>query len=354
MSTFFKFTFFVIWTIISLSCERHASSIEPNNKEPIVIQDAFSALPNSPGEEIWAMAVSPDGVLYAGVRDGLVRSFNNGTSWENIYSSGIPNVIYVSPTDSMILLSLAGSFITTTVFSLDTGKSWKHPSEPPQSSIGRYLSLPTGEILAGGYFHDESSGGIFISHDKGETWQRHPVLSSGLSVSSFALNSSSQVFALIIFSFPAYIPAIYRSQDHGQSWSEIAKFDTLRVFDLLINSHDNFIISSDKGLFVSQDEAQNWELLDPGFHNVFINDIVLDSEENLVMSVYDREDDTMKVLLIPSSATVWYSLEGLRLPTTGYYDVSILIDRANYIYLFSVKSPIYKSKYSIETILSLN
>lgn len=195
MNSFIKFNLSFL-LILYFSCQ-HTIPISPESQEPIVIQDFWAPLQNSPANRIFSFARDSKGRFYAGTSNGLFRSFDNGNIWENIHSS-TPIAIYVSPIDGTILLSLSGSFTTSTVYSIDNGKSWRRPSQPLSGSIGRYLSLPTGEILAGGYFHDESSGGIFISSDRGDTWEQSTLglWLSVLSLRRFETNSMHKILFL--------------------------------------------------------------------------------------------------------------------------------------------------------------
>ena len=336
-----------------ITCKKNNNPIEVENKNPIVVSDSWSLLPNSPGNPVWAMFITSDGVLYAGIKGGLVRSFDNGLNWEQVYSSGTPSSIYVSPYDSMIILSLTGTFNTTIVYSNDNGLTWKQPIEQPKnSSITNYLSLPSGEILAGGHVHDESSGGIFISEDKCVTWNRVPDFVNGPSVLSFALNSENNIYAAIGFGFPSYTTAIYCSKDKGQSWLQIMKPDSLIINNMVITRNDALIISTDKNIFLSESNTDNWKPLLPAIYDVFIESLVLDSNENIFVSFFDREDAIYKVFLFSELNQNWYSIEGSNLPTSGNY-FRTFVGKDRHIILYTFDNGIYITKQSIDSILKL-
>ena len=337
----------------SIACKKITTPIEAENKSPIIVSDSWSVLPGSPGNPIWAMSISSEGVFYAGIKGGLVRSFDNGLTWEQIYSAGTPNVIYVSPYDSMIILSLTGTFITTTVYSTDNGLTWEQSIEQPKySSINHYLSLPSGEILAGGFVHDESSGGMFISKNKCATWKRIPDLEDSPSVWSFALNSENDVYAVISSGFSASTTSIYCSKDEGESWSKILIPDSLVAYNLVINKRNELIISTNKNIFISESSKDNWKSLFPSYHDGSVESLGFDSNDNLIVSFSDREDKTTKVLLFSGLSDNWYSIEGLNFTTS--YDNTALVGKDHYIYLYTFENGIYKTTQSIDEIFRIN
>ena len=345
---------FPILVFSSIVCKKNTNPIEVENESPIIVSDSWSLLPNPPGNPIWSMSVSTDGIFYAGT-DGLVRSIDDGLSWEQIYSSGTPNVIYVSPYDGMIILSLSGPFRTTTIYSTDNGVTWEQSNEQPKSSsIGNYLSLPSGEILAGGWVHDESTGGIFISKDKGVGWKRVPDFVKEPNVVAFALNSANEVYAVIASGFLVYnTTAIYCSKDKGESWLQIPTPDSLIILNLVINKSDALIFSTNKSIFISESNTDNWKSLYPFIHNGYIESLGLDSNDNLLATFFDREDEMIKVLLFSQLSNNWYSIEGLNLPTSENH-ISTLIGRDHHIYLATFGSGIYKTRLSIDSILKQN
>ncbi len=348
------FPIFVFSSIVCTENTNPVKVVEVENKSPIIVSEGWSLLANSPGDYIWAMSVSTEGVFYIGVEGGLFRSFDNGLSWEQVYSSGTPLVIYISPYDSVIVLSLSGTFHTTTVYSTDKGQTWKESNEQPQgSSVHYYLSLPSGEILAGGWGGDESTGGIYISKDKCVSWKRVPDFVNGLSVLSFALNSANDVYAVISSSSLSNGTAIYCSKDKGQSWVQVRNTDSLAIYYLVININDALIFGNSKSIFISESNTDNWKSLDPSFHDGLIDDLGIDSNDNLLVTFFDVEDNMTKVLLYSELSNNWYSIEGSNLPETGY-PFSTLVGKDHHIYLATFGSGIYKTKLSIDEILKLN
>lgn len=359
----FRIFAFTIFVTLFLSCKKEENPLLPDiseNTNPIVIADSWSLFSTPPAVEIRAMSKSNDGILYSGIRDGirsgLVRSSDNGLSWEQIYKGGVPTSVYISPIDGMIILSLGGPFTTTTVYSKNNGVNWEYPIQQPRATVNSYLALPTGQILAGGTMHDESQGGVIISHDKGVTWEHDPILGKDLSVVSFALNSVNDVYTLVAHPMInnnrlTYFSVIYKSKDQGQTWLEISKFDTLSVYNLTIDKNDNLFINTNKGLFFSSENNLDWKSSKPLTHNEFIYEMLIDSEDNLVLTLFDFDNKKTTVLLLTASRDKWYSIDGLSLPSFEF-PISTLISNDNYIYLTTSNKGMFKTKFTINELLN--
>ncbi|MGE5861763.1 MAG: WD40/YVTN/BNR-like repeat-containing protein, partial [Ignavibacteria bacterium] len=223
---------------------------------------------------------------------------------------------------------------------------------PNSSSIRHYLALPTGELLAGGFVHDESSGGIFVSKDKGVTWKRVPDFVKEPSVLSFALNSANDIYALITFPFTCDSTVIYCSKDKGQSWFEVIKPDTVDIFNMLINRNNAFIINTAEGIFISEDRSSDWNLISPSSHDGIIISLGLDSDDNIYATFLGSGYKMTKVLVLSASTNTWYSIEGLNF--AAYDHISTLIGKDRHIYLTTFSSGVYKTKQSIDSIISTN
>lgn len=343
----------LILVCLLLTCKDYTIPVDPEIKDPVAVKDSWTLLPGSPGNPVWAMFLGEDGILYAGVEKGFVRSLDNGLSWELIYSSGTPNVIYVSPYDGEIILSLTGTFRSTTVYSIDNGKTWRPSVTQPGGSISLYLALPGGDLLAGGFVHDESAGGLFISKDKGVTWIRVPDLVKEPTVLSLTLNSANDVYAAIRSSVPGGKTEIFCSKDKAQTWSQVIKPDSLIINKLVINRNNSFIVSTDKNIFISENNEDKWKSLLSYPVNGYIQSLEIDSNDNLVTVFYDLKEKKLKVLLYSKLNDKWYSIDGLTYPISGC-DISAFIGKDHHIYLYTFDCGIYKTKQSIDTILKEN
>jgi len=122
---------------------------------------------------------------------------------------------------------------------------------------------------------------------------------------------------------------------------------------MVINRNDAFIINTAEGIFISEDITSGWNLISPSLHTGFITSLVLDSDDNLFATFHDEEDKMIKVLILSASTKIWYSIEGLNLPISEY-DISTLIGKDRHINLATFSSGIYKTKQSIDSIISTN
>lgn len=330
----------------SIVCKKDNHPVEAENTDPVIITDAWEKLPDPPGGMVWVMKAGDDGALYAGIESGLARSTDSGLSWEQVYSS-TPNVIYFSPYDGMIILSLTGSFNTTTCYSTDNGVTWKcSEKQPASSSISHYISLPEGELFAGGFIHDESSGGLFISSDKGVSWNRLPDIMQQPSVASLALNPANHVYALLTSGFSFSNASIYCSTDKGNSWSKIQKPDSLYVRDLVITRSNGLIVCNYKDILISEDNGENWRSLAFPDKDGMITDIEIDSDDNLLVT-FLGPDNTTKVFLYSGVRKKWYIIEGIK--SSSYERMSTIVGKDRHIYLATFDEGVYKTRQSIDS-----
>jgi len=269
------------------------------------------------GGVITALAVAPSErrVVYAGTREGLVfRSKDQGSHWE-LAGNGIPSAavrdLEVDPEDSSIVYAAAcrvdveppgivGSLFKT----LDGGKSWTaidtglsecdvrrlaidpaHPSTLFAATMnGLFQSADGGAswranglvpnpgsstLLSGVAFDPSTPGtlwaldlqhGAFRSTDGGVTWgSRNAGLPTPLSLDDIAFDRRHPG-TLWLALYPASGAAVYRSTDHGQSWSPASQGLGGRAVTELELSADSATLyaATADGVFRSADGGTTW------------------------------------------------------------------------------------------------
>ncbi len=117
------------------------------------------------GRGVYALAVDPQGRLYAGTfRSGIFRTADAGRTWEFLTFGGLPEVtaLLLPPTGPWF----AGSRRRGVLRSEDGGEHWEPVNRGlPDSTVHALFRLRQGEILAG------TDQGVYRSSDAGETWE---------------------------------------------------------------------------------------------------------------------------------------------------------------------------------------
>jgi photosystem II stability/assembly factor-like uncharacterized protein len=187
-----------------------------------------------------------DPTVYAGTRDGLLRSRDGGRTFQPTALTGTAVHRLVWPGPALAVACDGGLVVTR-----DEGVRFEGP--------GR--GLPGGPVLAmalSSYFTVDpvafaapASGGVFRSSDGGTTWS-----ASGL---------SGQVVGDLVwlgpFLYAAGDAGFYRSQDAGASWTRLAASPgrpSRLMFPLAPAAGLEAFLATDRGLFRTMDAGEHW------------------------------------------------------------------------------------------------
>jgi photosystem II stability/assembly factor-like uncharacterized protein len=149
-------------------------------------------------------------VLFAGTDDGLFRSSNSGTTWEQVKAAGITAVpvlaIYAPPSGAsrLALQTRSGLFVSE-----DSGKTWQTASVPD----GYYvydLALPVEHEVA---ILAATSRGILQSMDQGAHWRLVTEGVPAATVDSVRFNPEQGGEAFLV-----QYGNVYRTVDGGNTW----------------------------------------------------------------------------------------------------------------------------------------
>jgi photosystem II stability/assembly factor-like uncharacterized protein len=179
-------------------------------------QGTFWAETSGPtGESIFCLAVSPQGLLFAGTLGRVYRSADGGQDWDTVYVVQPPTFVQAlafSPTSTVF----AGTHYHGGLFrSTNNGTTWTLAnSGMTDPSIQAFTISSNGNVLAGTF------NGVYSSTDEGSTWVPANAGLTNLAVWSLTTDPESRVYA------GTYSGGVFRSTDNGASWI-LAGFSSL-------------------------------------------------------------------------------------------------------------------------------
>lgn len=188
---------------------------------------------NSGPLPIQAVAVDSIGTIYAGagagvtagVKGGVYKSTNGGTSWSvvNIGLSGITFVdaLAIDPTDNSVIYAGTSGGVFK---SANSGSSWSAKNSGLTNTDISSLAIDPADHLtlyAGAVAFNNYIGGVFKSIDGGNTWQ---AINTGLitsqrpfaTVASLSVGPTGTVYA------GTNSGGVYKSSDGGGGWSQVS------------------------------------------------------------------------------------------------------------------------------------
>ncbi|HEV7768944.1 MAG TPA: YCF48-related protein [Thermoanaerobaculia bacterium] len=192
----------------------------------------------------------------------VYNSLNGGDKWTR-YRDGFNNRrihdVDIDPCDEDTVYagSVAGLYRSD-----DKGKSWYVMSDEGLviNSVVLHPQRPQRIILG------IEGDGVYISHDRGQTFQRTSDGLHNLRITTIALDpfEKDRVFAAVVFGGAA--SGIYRSDDAGKTWAKASTTPLPEVLSLTIASEADaevkFLAGTEKGVFWSAD-AKEWTQAEP-------------------------------------------------------------------------------------------
>ncbi|MBW2738248.1 MAG: hypothetical protein JRE64_05235, partial [Deltaproteobacteria bacterium] len=219
----------------------------------------------------------PD-IVYAGVADqGVFKTTNGGISWEKVYGGTGPigasnyyNVIKINP-DQPNIVYISG-------FTYYTENTLPGPFTSFPGSVG---ILPIG---------------IYRSDDSGENWQNINTPDISLFfITDILLGLNDTLYvSTSAYRTPIFViednHGVYKSEDNGNSWGpknyncafDLSEFPILSIAKTLGTASD-LISYSDKHIFISSDQAQNWITL-PSFSTDTIRNVSLTNNRIIALT----------------------------------------------------------------------
>jgi len=240
-------------------------------------------------------------------RGFIYKTTDGGENWELLIEpDALVRWIIVDPTDDDIIYASTGIFDryavkpTGVLKSIDGGQTWVQINNGFNSlAVGALAMHPTDHLtlIAGtgkpSTFTDEPNeinGGVFITHDGGQTWRQiDPIRASGDNVKIFSAVAFAPSDPNIVYADGGYI--FLRSEDGGETWESYSVGSNLGsgmlenrgtpiALAVLPTDPDTVLMNAyDGGVFLSTDGGKTWHDSSSGYAGSLVWGIAIDPSE---------------------------------------------------------------------------
>ena len=228
------------------------------------------------GETVTALAIHPNGDLYAGTASGVFRSSDSGASWAKVYLGNVQSLA-IDPQNGDLFAGLSSRDDGTVVHSSDNGVTW----EAFSAGLNDVGTLPSLAVSAatGDLFLATSDSGVFRSTDRGESWHSVNQGITALEIRAVAVHPNGSVFVGTgkDTTFAVHDEYIYRSEDNGETWTRVYNRTFVGVRTFSFNAAGNIFASTRRGVLRSTDDGSTWQEANDGLRSLYVFDLAFDS-----------------------------------------------------------------------------
>jgi len=225
--------------------------------------DSWEQPPNSglTNAGVRALVSNANDHIFAGTRDGVYRSLNNGGNWlpGNAGLTATLVSAFAFETNGRILAGTEGSG----VFRLSAdGKVWAPFNEGLMNPLVHALAgKPEGDIFVGTY-----GGGVFRFAPNANKWASTGL--TNLVVRSLAINNDGEIFAGTVGVLNGRGRGVFRSKDNGAAWASLKTgLQDTTVRALAIKTNGEIFAGTAGGVYRSTNNGANWEAANNGLTN---------------------------------------------------------------------------------------
>lgn len=195
-----------------------------------------------------------NGVLYAGVGDGVLTSINDGQSWTRAMTLGNSIYNFLAFESKVYAAGNGGVFVTA-----NQGQTWTRASNGLSGGLVTKI-MSVGNVL----YASHLTAGVFRSPDGGQNWA---AVSNGLTNLS-ALSLTARGTSL----FVGTRTGVFRSTNEGQNWTAVANgLPTGEVFAITFSEGNLLAAVRNQAIYRSTDNGDNWVKSANGVVHPYVN-----------------------------------------------------------------------------------
>ncbi|KAA6459254.1 transcriptional regulator [Acidobacteria bacterium AB60] len=204
------------------------------------------------GRDVFALAQSPEGVILAGTNSGIFALAEDASAWKS--RNTLENIV-AKPVNQLV----HGKRVTVE----------KKVKEGVREITGRVSALD----LSGNVWAVATSGGLYTSKDRGESWQGGP--SMGVDYVSIAVHGADMA--------AARPEGVVLSRDNGETWWPMGLPTAVsRIHRIVFSADGTLWLGSREGVYFTQDKGKTWMWV----HRlplVDVSDLYYDAQQNTVL-----------------------------------------------------------------------
>jgi photosystem II stability/assembly factor-like uncharacterized protein len=252
------------WTNMGLKQSEHISKILVHPKNPDVV---FAAVQGP----LWKQ----------GGQRGLYKTFDGGKTWNMVLGdmqwTGVTDLVMDPENPDWLYAATWQRHRNVAAYmgggpgsgihrSTDGGNNWeKMTSGIPESNLGKIglaISPFNSDVIYAAIETDRSSGGVFISKNRGVTWKKQSEAVSG---------ATGPHYYQELYASPHHEGTIYLmdvriqvSDDHGKTFrilKEQSKHSDNHSINFKKDDPDYLLVGTDAGIYESFDLAENWRFV---------------------------------------------------------------------------------------------
>ncbi|CAM3410241.1 VPS10 domain-containing protein [Zobellia roscoffensis] len=200
--------------------------------------------------------------------------------------------------------------------SMNQGDDWEtispdltHGGKKGNVAYGTLTTLSESPFSFGLLYAGSDDGLIHISKDSGANWDN---ISKNIDLSQFlnlknlqngpnlwmsrivaSKHKRERVYvSLNGYRWDDFTPYIFKSEDHGKTWTTISSGIPDSPVNVIIEDPENenlLFVGTDNGLYTSFDQGNSWEVFQNGMPNVAVHDLVIQPEaKHLLIGTHGR------------------------------------------------------------------
>ena len=246
---------------------------------PTIDEDYWEPIINS-GDIVRDIKMCSNGYMFAESPGNIMLSVDSGKSWKAKLFYNSDGSLAVGPNDEVYVAGYSEMF-----FSYDYGETWYNREirffNTDSTTVGVFITdvatSTNGRVYIG------TSGGVFRSDDRGNSWQR---LVNGMGlpeIRSILVSINGDIFA----GTNSSLNGIYVSTDEGENWTDINTVEMDRQIILcLVEDHlGNLYAGGTNRLLFSSDHGKQWQIIANA--NAYFEEILIDLNNTIYVTFPD-------------------------------------------------------------------